>query len=151
MNCFFRASALTLPLLFASCASHEPAATNSATFHESHGMQVHYLEIVTSDVEGTCATLAKIHNVQFSDPVAEFGGARTADLDNGNRLGVRGSLHAAEEPVMRPYILVEDINAAVEAARAGGCEIAHPPLEIPGQGTFAIYFQGGNQYGLWQN
>jgi hypothetical protein len=32
---------------------------------------------------------------------------------------------------------------------AGG-ELAHPPLEIPGHGTFAIYLQGGIDHGLWQ-
>ncbi|MCG6990067.1 MAG: hydroxylase, partial [Gemmatimonadetes bacterium] len=36
--------------------------------------------------------------------------------------------------------------AAVEA----GAEVAHPPLEIPGHGTFAIYIQGGVHHGLWQ-
>ena len=29
-------------------------------------------------------------------------------------------------------------------------EIAHPPMELPGYGTFAIYIQGGIQFGLWQ-
>jgi hypothetical protein len=28
--------------------------------------------------------------------------------------------------------------------------IAHPPLEIPGHGKFAIYFRGGIQHGLWE-
>jgi uncharacterized protein len=32
----------------------------------------------------------------------------------------------------------------------GGAQIAHSPLEIEGHGTFAIYFQGGIQHGLWQ-
>jgi hypothetical protein len=32
---------------------------------------------------------------------------------------------------------------------AGG-ELAHPPLEIPGHDTFAIYLQGGIDHGLWQ-
>jgi predicted enzyme related to lactoylglutathione lyase len=51
---------------------------------------------------------------------------------------------------VRPYVLVEDIEGAVEAARAAGATIAHPPLELPGQGTFAIYVLGGIQHGLWQ-
>lgn len=51
---------------------------------------------------------------------------------------------------MRPYWFVEDIEAAVAAAVAAGGEVAHPPLEIPGHGTFAIYIQGGVQHGLWQ-
>jgi hypothetical protein len=29
-------------------------------------------------------------------------------------------------------------------------KIAHPPMAIPGHGTFAIYLQGGNDHGLWQ-
>jgi hypothetical protein len=28
--------------------------------------------------------------------------------------------------------------------------MAHPPKEIPGHGTFAIYIQGGIHHGLWQ-
>jgi hypothetical protein len=55
-----------------------------------------------------------------------------------------------EDPVVRPYFLVEDIGAAADAARAAGAEIAMPPTEIPGQGTFAIYFLGGTQHALWQ-
>ena len=55
-----------------------------------------------------------------------------------------------EEAVVRPYVLVEDIEAAVESARAAGAEIAVPPMEIPGRGRCAVYFLGGNQYGLWQ-
>ena len=51
---------------------------------------------------------------------------------------------------MRPYRLVDDIVAAVAAAGQAGGEVAHPPMEIPGHGTFAIYLQGGNDHGLWQ-
>ncbi len=28
--------------------------------------------------------------------------------------------------------------------------MAHPPMEIPGHGTFAIYIQGGIHHGFWQ-
>ena len=113
-------------------------------------MQVHYLEIVTPDVDGTCSALAKLHGVSFSEPVPELGNARTATLKGGGRIGVRAPMRETEEPVVRPYVLVDDVEAAVEAARAAGGEIALPPTEIPGQGTFAIYIQAGIQYGLWQ-
>ena len=56
----------------------------------------------------------------------------------------------SEQPVVRPYWLVNDIGAALDAAVHAGGEVAHPPLEIPGHGTFAIYILGGNQHGLWQ-
>ena len=59
-------------------------------------------------------------------------------------------MHEAEEPVVRPYLLVDDIDAAAAAAVESGGEIAHPPMEIPGHGKFAIYIQGGIHHGLWQ-
>lgn len=113
-------------------------------------MQVHYLEVVTPEVESTCAALESVHGVTFGAPVPELGEARTADLANGGLLGVRAPMHASEEPVTRPYFLVDDIEAATAAAEAGGGEVAHPPMEIPGRGKFSILFQGGNQIGLWQ-
>ncbi|MCZ6837150.1 MAG: hydroxylase [Planctomycetota bacterium] len=114
-------------------------------------MTIHYLEIVTPDVDATCEVLSKTHGVTFGNPIADLGNARTAKLDTGGRIGVRGPMRETEEPVVRPYILVDDIKAAVEAARAAGGEIAVGPMEIPGQGTFAIYLLGGIQHGLWQN
>ncbi len=114
-------------------------------------MTVQYLEIVTSDLEGTCAALEKLHGVSFGDPDPMIGNARTAMLDNGGRIGVRAPMAAHETPVIRPYVLVDDIEAAVKAAAAAGGEIAMAATEIPGgQGKFAIYFQGGIQYGLWE-
>lgn len=113
-------------------------------------MLVQYLEIVTPDVAGTCSALEAMHGVRFSAPVAELGQARTAALAGGGKLGVRAPLSPGERTVVRPYVLVKDIEAAVAAASAAGAEIAHPPLEIPGEGTFAIYFLGGIEHGLWQ-
>ncbi len=117
---------------------------------EKKDMQVHYLEIVTPNVEATCGALEKLHGVTFKKPEAGLGNARTAALAGGGRIGVRAPMHESETPVVRPYVLVKDIEAAVKAAEAAGGEIAHPPLLIPGHGTFAIYIQGGIQHGLWQ-
>lgn len=114
-------------------------------------MSVHYLEIVTHDVDGICATYATTGHLEFGDPDPLLGGARTATLPDGSVMGVRGPLRADEEPVVRPYWLVEDIEVAVKIALAAGAEIAVPPMEIPGVGTFAIYLLGGNEHGLWQS
>lgn len=113
-------------------------------------MQIKYLEIVTPDVEAVCATYGKIHGVEFSKPVAELGNARTADLSDGGRIGVRAPMRDDEAPVVRPYLLVDDVAASVKAAEAAGAQIAMPATDIPGQGTFAIYVQGGVQQGLWE-
>ena len=113
-------------------------------------MRIHYLELVTKDVDAVCAAYAVANGVKFGAPDAGLGNARTAALPGGGLVGVRAPLHESEETVVRPYWLVDDIDAAVAAAVAAGGEVAHPPLEIPGRGTFAIYIQGGIHHGLWQ-
>ena len=113
-------------------------------------MQIQYLEIVTPDVEAACALYSKIYGVTFGDADQGLGGARTAPLSNGGKLGIRAPMHDAEKTVVRPYILVEDIAAAVAAAAESGAEIAVPPMEIAGHGFCAVVIQGGIESGLWQ-
>ena len=113
-------------------------------------MQIHYLEIVTPEVDAACAALEKIHGVKFGRPDASLGAARTTKLPSGATIGVRAPMNAAETPVTRPYFLVDDLQAAVNAAASAGAQIALPSMEIPGHGTIAIYFMGGAQYGLWK-
>ncbi|MEL7538631.1 MAG: hydroxylase [Pseudomonadota bacterium] len=113
-------------------------------------MQIHYLEIVTEQVDAVCATYAAANSVQFGAPDPGLGNARTAALPGGGLVGVRAPMHETEQPVVRPYWLVDDIDAAVAAAVEAGAEIAHPPLAIPGHGSFAIYIQGDIHHGLWQ-
>lgn len=127
----------------------EPATQSSTTETD---MAVQYLEIVTPDVDATCATLSDVHGVEFGAPEPGFGNARIATLSNGRRVGVRAPLSADEgAPVVRPYLLVENIDAAIASAEATGAEFAMLATEIPGHGKFAIYFQGGLQFGLWEN
>lgn len=150
-----------VPLLFVCvAASIQPTAEHtqeSATprevehNNEEQTIKVQYLEIVTPSVNETCEVLAEAHGVVFGDPVAALGNARTAKLKDGGRIGVRAPMRATEKPIVRPYVLVKDIEAAVEAARAAGAVIALPPIELPdGHGTFSIYILGGIEHGLWQ-
>jgi len=113
-------------------------------------LKIHYLEIVTREVDAVCAAYAGANGVEFGPPDDRLGRARTAALQGGGLVGVRAPLHEAEEPVTRPYWLVDDIEKALASAVEAGGVVAHPPMEIPGHGTFAIYFQGGIQNGLWQ-
>ena len=79
-----------------------------------------------------------------------LGGARTATLEDGGMVGVRGPLRDTEDPVVRPYILVEDIQAAVDVAAQSGAQVALPPMPLGDHGTCAIVIQGGIECGLWQ-
>jgi predicted enzyme related to lactoylglutathione lyase len=113
-------------------------------------MQIHYLEIVTKEVDAVCAAYEGANGVQFGEPDVGLGHARTAAMPGGGLVGVRSPLRESEEPVVRPYWLVDDIEAALAAAVEAGGEVALPPMEIPGHGTFAIYIQGGIEHGLWR-
>ena len=118
---------------------------------KEESMQVRYLEIVTAEMEKTCALLEAVHGVAFGKAVMELGNARTASLSDGGVISVRAPMRETEAPVVRPYVLVDDIDAAVKAAKGKGAEIAIGPMEIPGQGTFAIYILGGIEHGLWED
>lgn len=114
-------------------------------------MDVRYLEIVTPDVAATCALWERTHGIAFGDPVPELGQARTAALPAGGRVGIRAPMADHDGPVVRPYVGVDDIGAAIAAAEAAGATIAMGATPIPGQGTFAIYILGGIEHGLWQD
>jgi predicted enzyme related to lactoylglutathione lyase len=117
---------------------------------KGNSMQIQYLEIVTTEVDAVCATYSQLHDVTFGDGDQNLGGARTAKLANGGMLGVRAPMRDTEAPVVRPYLLVQDIQAAVDAASKSGAEVALPPMELAGHGTCAIVIQGGIESGLWQ-
>lgn len=147
--CMTRRDALAL---VAACIAAVPTLGRENKSDEKLGeaMQVHYLEVVTKDVDAACELYSVTSGVTFGDADPSLGGARTAHLANGGMIGVRAPMHDAEKAVTRAYVLVEDIQAAVAAATKAGAEIAVPPMEIPGHGWCAIYLQGGIEAGLWQ-
>ena len=115
-----------------------------------NAVKVYFLEIVTPDVDGACDLYAMMYGVTFGEPDQDLGGARIADLDGGGMLGIRAPLRESEIPVVRPYVLVDDIDAAVAAAAEAGAEIAMTPTVISDYGQFAIVIHGGIESGLWQ-
>ena len=141
--------AVVMVVSLAGCTCNDTAKDKPLNKGEI-SMNVYYLEIVTTDADAVCAAYTAADGLTFSEPQPELGNARTATLPGGGILGVRAPMHAEEAPVIRPYFLVDDIDAAVAAAEAAGAQIALPPMEIPGRGKCAIYFLGGTQHGLWQ-
>ncbi len=117
---------------------------------ESNAMSIQYLEVVTPDVEAVCAAYSELLDVTFGEAEPNLGGARTAKLAGGGMLGVRGPLRETEEPVVRPYVLVNDIESSLAAAAESGAKVALPPTKLAGHGTCAIYILGGIECGLWQ-
>ncbi len=142
-----RLAVIMVATTLVGCASLD---TDPGPHEEDLAMRIHFLEIVTPDVDALCATYAAANGLQFGEPEPLLGNARRASMHGGGFVSIRAPMRESEHPVVRPYWLVDDIQAAFAAAAEAGCELAHPPLEIPGVGTFAIYIQGGIQSGLWQ-
>lgn len=113
-------------------------------------MKIHYLEIVTPDVDEMCSTYAQVHDVKFGQAVEVLGSARIAELEDGGYIGIRAPMHDAEEPIIRAYWLVDNIEKAVALASSSGANIALPPTKLGEYGTCAILIQGGVQKALWQ-
>jgi predicted enzyme related to lactoylglutathione lyase len=134
--------------------SDEPSIDDTTTGkrdeEQGSAMKIHYLEIVTKDVEAICAFYSKSLGVTFGEPDTSLGNARTAGLASGGMLGVRAPMHAGERAVVRPYMLVEDIEASVEAAKNSGAEVMVPPMKLGEHGTCAIVYQSGLEAGFWQ-
>lgn len=131
-------------------SSIDPTTENPNSNEDEQQMQIQYLEIVTPEVDALCGQYSKVHGLSFGEPDENLGGARTAKLTNGGMLGIRGPLRESETPVVRPYVLVDDIEAAVTTAAEAGAEVALPPMQLPGHGTCAIVIHGGIECGLWQ-
>ena len=111
---------------------------------------VHYLEIVTPDVESARQLYEATSGWSFEAPVPELGNAIVATLPDGSLCGIRAPMADHEVPIVRTYLRVLDIDAAVSQAAAAGAEVALPPTELPGHGNIAIYILGGIQQGVWQ-
>jgi len=113
-------------------------------------MGVHYLEIVTRDVDGQISLMEQAHGLSFGAEVSDLGQARVAEAPDGSLVGVRAPLAEHEEPIVRTYLKVDDIHRAIEEVEAAGAVIAYPPTQQGETGTWAIYLLAGVQIGLWQ-
>jgi predicted enzyme related to lactoylglutathione lyase len=113
-------------------------------------MAVHYLEIVSNDVDALTGLYQRTHGLSFGPPDPDLGQARVATQADGALVGIREPMAAHEQPIMRTYFAVEDIQQAVKKAEESGATIAYPPTRQGKQGTFAIVIQGDVEHGLWQ-
>lgn len=113
-------------------------------------MTIHYLEIVSEDLEAQIQLYERMHGLSFSAADPDLGGAHVATCADGSLIGIRKPLAAHEQPIMRTYIAVEDIQRAAKAAEAQGALVAYPPTRQGQRGMFAIVMQSGVQHGLWQ-
>ena len=111
---------------------------------------VHYLEIVTPDVEAARRLYSAAFGWRFESPMTELGNAVVAALPGGSLCGIRAPLHAEETPVVRPYVRVADLEAATREAERSGAKVLLESMDLAGWGRITIVELGGIQQGLWQ-
>ncbi|MFN7131431.1 MAG: VOC family protein, partial [Myxococcales bacterium] len=97
---------------------------------------VHYLEIVTDDLDAVVSLYERMHGLSFGEPDPDLGQARVATRADGTLVGVRKPLAAHEQPIVRTYLAVEDIARAAKAAEEAGGLVAYPPTRQGQRGTF---------------
>jgi predicted enzyme related to lactoylglutathione lyase len=122
----------------------------SDAYGEEFGMAVHYLEIVTEDVDRLVGLYQHVHGLSFGPPDPDLGQARVATQSDGTVVGIRKPLAEHEQPMMRTYLEVKDIHQATKKAEESGAAIAYPPTRQGDHGTFAILIQGDVEHGLWK-
>jgi predicted enzyme related to lactoylglutathione lyase len=113
-------------------------------------MGVNYLEIVSYDADALVRLYERMHGLSFGPPDPDLGQARVATRADGALIGIRKPLADHEQPIVRMYLAVDDIQQAVRAAEESGAMIAYPPTRQGNQGTFAIVIRGGVEHGVWQ-
>ena len=133
-----------------SGAGTRALTTSMKASEESSNMNIHYLEIVTNDVDALCAAYERVHSLSFGPEDPDLGQARVAVRPDGSLVGIRKPLAAHEQPTMRTYLTVVDIQKAVKEAEEAGAIIAYPPTRQGERGTFAIFIHGDVEHGLWQ-
>jgi len=62
-------------------------------------MAVHYLEIVSNDVDSQIALYERVHGLSFGPPQPDLGQARVATRTDGTLVGIRRPLAAHEQPI----------------------------------------------------
>lgn len=137
---------------FGCQTTDDDSRPSASTIVQTEGseMAIHYLEIVSNDVDALCAAYESVHGLSFGTADPDLGQARVAVRPNGNLIGIRQPLAEHEQPTMRTYIEVEDIKQAVAEAEKAGAIIAYPPTRQGKHGVFAIFIHGDVQHGLWQ-
>ena len=145
-----RRNMLQIGTAFVAVPSAFLGAGNLQAQETTEGIKIHYLEIVTPEVDAVCETYSQVHGVSFGTQDENLGGARTTALAGGGLLGVRAPLRVDEEPIVRHYMIVNDLETAVNTAQSAGALVAIDAMALPGHGSIGIVIQAGIEIGYWQ-
>ncbi len=111
---------------------------------------IHYLEIVTPDVEAACRHYSTAYGWRFEPAGPELGHSHVSQLPGGSLCGIRAPMHVEEMPIVRTYLRVADIDVATREAERLGAQVLLESMDLGRWGKISIYAFGGIQQGLWQ-
>jgi uncharacterized protein len=110
---------------------------------------INHVEFPADDLERAKRFYSAVAGWEFGEMEGfpDYWYFQTSD-EQGGGLGTRGQ---SVSKVVRAYINVASLEAAVAAAEANGGSVITPPTDVPGQGRFAaVNDSEGNEIGLWE-
>lgn len=112
--------------------------------------EITHIEFPADDVERAKRFYAAVAGWEFGemDGYPGYYLFRTGE-GSGGGIGKRGE---SVGTVVRDYITVDDLEAAVRAAEEHGGRVVQPATELPGMGRYAAVLDSeGTEIGLWEN
>lgn len=111
--------------------------------------EITHVEFPADDVERAKRFYSAVAGWEFGEMEGfpDYWLFRSSEASGGG-LGKRGE---SVGNVIRVYITVDKLEAAVAAAEANGGSVITPPSDVPGQGRFAaVRDSEGSEIGLWE-
>ena len=111
-----------------------------------------WVDLWTSDVEGSRKFYAELFGWEAQAPSPEFGGYFMFTRNGVPTAGAMGDMgEMAADNSWKIYLATDDIAKTVEAAENDGAQIVSPPMDVADLGTQAVLVDPtGAQLGTWQ-
>jgi predicted enzyme related to lactoylglutathione lyase len=111
-----------------------------------------WVDLFTSDPDGSRAFYAGLLGWSSEEPNAEFGGYVNFTRDDGRVAGAMGNDPSTGTPdLWSVYLRTDDARASVDAAAAAGAQVIVPAQDVGPLGTMAVVIDPtGASIGLWQ-
>jgi uncharacterized protein len=111
-----------------------------------------WVDLWTSDVEGSRKFYAELFGWEAQAPSPEFGGYFMFTRNGVPTAGAMGDMgDMGADNSWKIYLATDDIAKTVEAAENDGAQIVSPPMDVADLGTQAVLVDPtGAQLGTWQ-
>lgn len=112
-----------------------------------------HVELNTTDLSKAKTFYQKFFDWKMDDMPAEDGKTYTMiNVGEGTGGGMMAQPRQGENSVWLPYVMVDDINKAVDKAKSLGATVSVGPTEVKTYGWYAVILDPtGAKLGLWMN